>query len=230
MLPLLRASGHEVFTPTLTGLGDRVHLAGRDVNLSTHVQDVLNVLTYEDLHDVILVGHSYGGMVISAVAGRADARLARLVYLDAFVPQEGQAMIELQPPERRTEMAARVREEGDGWRLPGPRSGPWDELLRDDWLITDDADLQWVLARITPQPFATMTEPVRGVLAAEKLPRTYIRCTSYPNPIFDLFAAAAQQPGSGWSYRALATAHEAMITMPDELGSLLEEIAEPGEH
>src|SRR5689334_15631432 len=98
VVPLLRAAGHEVFTPTLTGLGERVHLLTRDVGLDTHAQDVIGVLEYEDLRDVVLVGHSYGGMVITAVAERAAERLAHLVYLDAFVPRDGQSQMDLLGP------------------------------------------------------------------------------------------------------------------------------------
>src|SRR5713101_4428932 len=90
--PLLSAAGHEVFAPTLTGLGERAHLAAPDIGLETHIQDVLGVLTYEDLSNVVLVGHSYGGMVITGVAERAPERLAHLVYFDAFVPTDGQAL------------------------------------------------------------------------------------------------------------------------------------------
>src|SRR6266498_5853186 len=88
----LRMEGHEVYTPTFTGLGERVHLASSEVGLETHIQDILGVLTYEDLHDVILVGHSYSGMVSTAVAERVPERLAHLVYVDAFVPQDGQSL------------------------------------------------------------------------------------------------------------------------------------------
>ena len=97
---LLRAAGHDVFTPTLTGLGERVHLASPDVGLDTHIQDILMVLEYEDLHDVILVGYSYSGMVITGVAERAPERLAHLVYLDAYVPRDGQSLLDMLGPER----------------------------------------------------------------------------------------------------------------------------------
>src|SRR5207248_5461012 len=100
LTPLLREKGHDVFTPTLTGLGERVHLAGPEVGLGVHVQDVASVIEYENLHDVVLVGHSYGGMVIAGVAGRLPERLAHLVYLDAYAPEDGQAMTDLVPPER----------------------------------------------------------------------------------------------------------------------------------
>ena len=118
--PLLRAAGHEVYTPTLTGLGERAHLLTREVDLDTHIRDIINVLEYEELRDVILVGHSYAGMVIAGVADRVPARLAHLVYLDAFVPRDGQASLSLSPPELEAHLRAQALAEGDGWRVPAP--------------------------------------------------------------------------------------------------------------
>jgi pimeloyl-ACP methyl ester carboxylesterase len=95
--PLLRAAGHEVFTPTLTGLGERSHLLGPDIDLDTHVRDVAAVLEYEDLHDVVLVGHSSGGMVIAGTTAVAAERIGQLVYLDAFLPEDGKALRDYAP-------------------------------------------------------------------------------------------------------------------------------------
>ncbi len=226
--PLLRAAHHEVLTPTLTGLGERSHLAGPGVNLSTHIQDVVSLLTYEDLEHVILVGHSYAGMVITGVAERMPERLAQLVYLDAFVPEDGQALLDITAPEpqQRAAMAARVRAEGDGWGLPSRQPGPMESFAREQWCITDEADLRWLLARLGPHPYATLTEPVqRANPAAAALPRTYVRCTRLPHPHFDHFAAAARQTGSGWRYRELASGHDAMVTVPQDLAALLLELA-----
>src|SRR5205823_8870769 len=115
--PLLRAAGHEVYTPTLTGLGERAHLARPEVSLHTHVQDVLGVLAYEDVQGVVLVGWSYAGMVITAVAEQAADRLAHLVYLDASVPEDGQAALDLLDPATRAAREERVRMEGEGWQM-----------------------------------------------------------------------------------------------------------------
>src|SRR5262245_30690572 len=109
VVPLLRDAGHEVFAPTLTGLGERKHLASPEVGLDTHVQDIVGVLESEELDEVILVGHSYGGMVIAGVAERVPERLAQLVYLDAFVPEDGQSTLDLLPPEYQRDMTARVQ-------------------------------------------------------------------------------------------------------------------------
>lgn len=226
--PLLRAAHHEVWTPTLTGLGERSHLGGPGVNLSTHIQDVVSLLVSEDLKGVTLVGHSYAGMVITGVAERIPERLAQLVYLDAFVPEDGQAMVDITAPapEQRAALAGRVRTEGDGWSLPTRQPGPWEPFVRKQWRITDEADLRWVLARLSPHPYATMTEPVRRANpAAAALQRTYIRCSLLPHPQFDHFAAAAKQTGSGWRYRELASGHAAMVTAPQDLAALLLELA-----
>lgn len=226
--PLLRATGNEVFAPTLTGLGERFHLSHPMIGLETHIQDVVNLLEYEDLSGVILVGHSNGGTLITAVADRVPERLAHMVYLDAFVPEDGQATIDLMPPNLRQEAEARVRAEGHGWLLPSLRPIPWDEMLRDVWRVTDEADRRWMVARLRPTPFKTFTDPVRRRNpAAEKLPRTYIRCVPHSqqglSPL-DGYAEAARK-ATGWRYRELATGHEAFITMPRELAELLLEVA-----
>src|SRR5215831_5722049 len=117
--PLLRAAGHEVYTPTLTGLGERVHLASPKVDLTTHIQDVVNVLDYEDLHEVVLVGHSYGGVVIAGVADRVPSRVGHLVYLDAGVPHNGEGYLDLLP-NLRALIEEDSRLNGDGWRVPPP--------------------------------------------------------------------------------------------------------------
>jgi pimeloyl-ACP methyl ester carboxylesterase len=222
LIPLLRGAGHEVYTPTLTGLGERAHLGNPEVGLATHVQDIVKMLEYEDLTDVVLVGHSYAGMVITGVAHAVPGRLAHLVYLDAFVPEDGQSMLDLGPPERREAMPRRVREEGDGWLLPSLVPVPWEQFVRDVYLVTDEAEVAWLTARLGPQPFKTFTDPVSATNpAAAALPRTYIRCRDYPNPAFDRFAAQAATPGSGWRHHLLPTSHDAMVTMPRELATLL---------
>jgi pimeloyl-ACP methyl ester carboxylesterase len=223
VIPLLRSRGHDVYAPTLTGLGERAHLAHPMVGLETHVQDVVNVLDYEDLRDVILVGHSNAGTLITAVADRVPDRLAHLVYLDAFVPKDGQATIDLITFPRQA-WEARVRTEGHGWLIPSLQPVPWDEFVRDVWRVTDETDRRWMVARLGPTPFKTFTDPVRRKNpAAEKLPRTYIRCRQHPSAAFDRYAEMARQT-AGWRYRELATAHEAFVTMPHELAGLLLEI------
>ena len=221
LTPLLGAGGHRVLTPTLTGLGERAHLAHRGVDLGTHVADVANVLYCEDLTDVVLVGTSSAGMVISGVAEQVPGRIAELVYLDAFVPQDGQSLRDMIPPDRRAGMDDLVAAEGEGWLLPRFAPPPWEQFLPQAWAISDPDDLSWVLPRLRPTPFGHFTTPV--VLdnpAARNLPRTFVRFTRWPHPGFDRWArAAADSPG--WRLRTLDADHIGYVTSPVELATLL---------
>jgi pimeloyl-ACP methyl ester carboxylesterase len=186
------------------------------VSLHTHVQDVLGVLTYEDVWGVVLVGWSYAGMVITAVAEQAADRLAHLVYLDASVPEDGQAALDLLDPATRAAREERVRTEGQGWQMPPP---PIEQFG-----ITAEADARWVRPKLVAQPFKTYQEPVRLTnAAAMALPRTYIYCTMGSwTSIFAPFARKAQ--AEGWRYRELATGHAAPVLEPQKLADLLLEI------
>jgi pimeloyl-ACP methyl ester carboxylesterase len=214
----LRAAGHHVWAPTLTGLGERAHLLTPDVDLTLHVRDVLAVLEYEDLRGVILVGHSYGGMVITGVADRAAGRLAHLVFLDAFVPDGGQALFDVLPPERREMYREQARDLGEGWLVPAPPA----EALG----VTDGPRARWLVDRLTPQPLLTLEQPLRlrGTDPAGALPRSFIHCTSGPvAPSFAPFASRARA-APGWRSRELATGHDAMVTAPDDVAGLLLEL------
>ncbi len=213
--PLLRAEGHEVFTPTLTGLGERSHLANPEIDLTTHIQDVVNVLEYEDLRHVILVGHSYGGMVITGVAERTAGRLTHLVYLDAFVPLDGQSLLEFASQPLRTTIQEQAQATG-GLVPPFPVEA---------YGVTTETDVRWVGPKLVLHPFKTFAQPVRLTHgAATKLPRTYIYCHQPAMGPFDQFAERTKA-APGWRYRELATGHDAMVTMPRELTNLLLEIA-----
>ena len=181
LTPLLRARDHNVLTPTLTGLGDRAHLARPEVGLEMHIRDIINVIEYEDLRKVILVGNSSGGMVITGVADRMPERVEQLVYLDAFVPTDGQSMLDLIPPDRRPLMEEFVRKEGEGWLLPRFAPSPWEKLVPETWQVTDKADLEWILPRLRPTPFGHFKEPVqRKNPAAGKLPCTRVSIAMRP--------------------------------------------------
>jgi pimeloyl-ACP methyl ester carboxylesterase len=215
MRPLLRGRGHELITPTYTGLGERAHLASPAVGLETHVRDVLAVLEVEDLRDVVLVGHSYGGMVATVVADRAPERLAQVVYLDAFVPADGQSLLDLQPPKARDRMRESARTDGDGWRVP-PNPPPPD---------TSEADLAWVLPRRVMHPLKAFEEAVRLTGAGAHLPRTYIYCTRLaPGDVFGQFARRARSE-PGWRYVELDASHSPNVTAPEALAALLDEVA-----
>lgn len=224
--PLLRAKGYEVHTPTLTGLGELAHLARPDVGLRTHVEDVVNVLEFGDLRNVILVGSSSGGMVITGVAERAPERIAQVIYLDAFVPGHGQSLLDLLPPERRPAFEAFARSEGKGWLVPRFAPLPWEHIVRKIWGVNDDADVQWMLARLVPTPLGHFTESVeRTKLASEKPLRTYVRCVQFKHPVFDQHAAMAQR-SPNWRYREMATPHLPPITHPRELTELLVQLTQ----
>jgi pimeloyl-ACP methyl ester carboxylesterase len=200
---LLRVAGRDVFTPTLTGLGERVHLLSPGVDLQTHIEDIVNVLAFEQLENVTLVGHSYAGMVITGVAERAPEQIARLVYLDAYVPSDGQSLADLLPEPVREAIVAQAAQTGDGWRVP--HNPP-------------DAD------RRTDFPIAAGLQPleVRNPAAA-RLPRAYIACPERgDNPLYLPFIdAAARAQQQGWDYFELPTGHHPMETMPAELSDIL---------
>lgn len=208
VVPKLRAAGHDVFAPTLTGLGERTHLGHAGVDFETHVQDVVNVLFYEDLRDVILVGHSYGGRVITGVADRAADRLSQLVYLDAFVPTPGNpGGIGIRP-----EVQARMDAEGDGWRHP-PMAPPPDQPA---------AITEWATPRRSWQPYRTFVDPVRFTNPEPDLPRTYVYCTVGKDPSSP-FAQLADRLRTDpqWTFHELATGHNLHYTAPDETVAIL---------
>jgi len=215
LAPLLRAAGHDVHAPTLTGLADRAHLLPGGVDLTTHVTEIADLLVYEDLSDVILVGNSYAGMVVTGVAARVPERLRCLVYLDAYVPDDGQRAVDLWPPERR---AYAEQAEADGVSQPPPP---------DMFGVTDPELRTWIEERMTPHPVATYTEPVAlGSAASRSLTRTFIACTDIPATTPDVFGPfAAKARALGWEVHDLAAGHLAMLTAPDALADLLVRIA-----
>jgi len=216
MRPLMQAAGHEFHVPSYTGLGERGHLAGRDVSLETHIRDVESVLAYEDLRDVVLIGHSYGGIVATGVADRARERIRHLIYLDAFVPKDGESLFDMLPEEARARMRKGAEETGDDWLIP-PNPVPPD---------TDLADVAWIMARRMPQPIATFTAPIRLRNGPLDLPRSYIYCRRFaPGDGFRRFALAARQ-SPAWRCLELEASHSPQITAPLALFELLVEIAE----
>jgi pimeloyl-ACP methyl ester carboxylesterase len=204
----LRSVGHEVSTPTLTGLGERAHLAHPAIDLDTHTQDILGVLEYEDLRDVVLVGHSYAGMVITAVAEQRPERLVHLVYLDAAVPQDGESALSLARPALASAIERIAGRRGGGWRVPPARPHP---------------------PNMTDHPLRSATQPIRiANPAALAIGRTFIYCTGRADKgmfgdVVDVSAQRARD--AGWGYRELVAGHVAMETAPQELAGLLLDIA-----
>jgi pimeloyl-ACP methyl ester carboxylesterase len=214
MRPLLRAAGHALWTPSYTGLGERAHLASAAIDLDTHIRDVVGVLDMEDLHDVVLIGHSYGGMVATGVAERARGRIAQLIYLDAFVPRNGQCLFDLQGAEVRERMRELARMSGDGWQLP-PNPMPAD---------TPAADVAWAAGRRLPQPIKTFEQALRLDENMPPPPRSYIYCRRIgPTDVFRQFAERAQRE-SGWRHFEIDASHNPHITAPHALLELLQKI------
>ncbi|MEU9335691.1 alpha/beta fold hydrolase [Streptomyces sp. NPDC048290] len=210
VVPALRAAGHEVHTPTLSGLSDRAHLLDPRIGLATHVQDVVALLEAYDARDVVLVGHSYAGQVITGVADLVPDRLARRVYLDAFVGDDGDSAIELLPPTVAGHFRESAAGPGFGWLVP---VRPLDRLG-----VTDPADVAWLTERLTPHPWRTYTEPLRLTGKHEQVPAEFIECTGWMRVFRPQSERAAAR---GWGTRTIATGHEAMVTAPDELAALL---------
>jgi pimeloyl-ACP methyl ester carboxylesterase len=219
VVPHLRARGYEVYTPTLTGLGERAHLLGCVEGLDTHVHDVLGVIEYEDLEEVVLVGHSYGGVVTTAVAEVVAEKLSHLVYLDAWVPKDGQRMFDLMPQERAEGYREAARVSGEGIGIPPQPI--------EAFAIADEEDARWFASKLVLQPLKSFEGPVRlSSEAAGHLPHTYIASTANPvlAPVFRPFAERARTE-EGWGYQELPTGHVPMVTMPRELSDLLVEVA-----
>jgi pimeloyl-ACP methyl ester carboxylesterase len=214
MRPLMTARGHDFFVPTQTGIGERRHLARPDTDLEVHIADILAVLDFEDLREVILVGHSYGGMVATGVADRAHERIAQLIYLDAFVPRNGESVADLLGEEGRARSVAVRQAAGVVGQVP-PNPMPPD---------TSEADLAWAVPRGVMQPLGTVEQRLRLTGAVESMPRTYVYCTrAGPGDVFRQFADRARTE-SGWRYEELDASHNPHITMPDTLMALLERL------
>jgi pimeloyl-ACP methyl ester carboxylesterase len=212
MRPLLRAAGHDFFSPSYTGLGERAHLANPGVDLDTHINDVLGTLRVEDLRDVVLIGHSYGGMVATGVASRANGRVRLLVYLDAFVPRSGQCALDLVSAQAR-EGAEKALRDGDGWRVP-PAPLPPD---------TAPEDVAWATPRRVPHPVATLRQPLQ--FDESRLPpRAFVYCLRpAPDDVFRPFAERARR--ERWPYVELDASHNPHITAPDALATVLNSLA-----
>ncbi len=212
----LLAAGHRVFTPTLTGLAERSHLLRADITLDTHVLDVANVFQWEDIEGACLVGHSYAGWVISGAVERLRSRVRSLVYVDAFLPDNGQCGLDLMPPEARTGYdAARAR--GDIGRAPPPAA--W-------FRIMDPQDEAWVDRKMTAQPLGVSDQPIVLTDAREVIARKcYIRTPAFANAAFDAALKRCEQT-AGWRTHSLdGCGHDVMIDAPDRLAALLVEAA-----
>ena len=222
--PLLRDAGHTVYAPSLTGLGDRQHLARlippAVLNLDLHVQDMVQLLDANNLSDVILVGHAYAGMVITGVAELRPERISTLVYVNGVAPSDGEAMIDQLAAVRGPEFVARIQQhikDGEPFMAEPTTSAEIDRR----WGISDADDQAFVLPRLAPQPTLTFSQPVRtGNPQAAALRREFILCSESG------FESVAQRAAAnGWGVHHIDTGHDPMITTPSELAGILLDIA-----
>jgi len=213
---LLQAAGHEVFTPTLTGLGERSHLLKPEIDLETHISDVLNLIRWEDLSDVVLCGHSYGGAVVTGVADRIPERIRALVYLDAFVPDDNENVLQHVPEAQVEQILAAAKSIGEGWKVPP---------IPAEVFNVNEADRDWVNDQCTFQPIQTFQQRISlsgGIRKIENI--VYIRAAGFqegsPFPPFEKKARAA-----GWKTLQIACGHDVMLDQPQQLTAALVDVA-----
>jgi pimeloyl-ACP methyl ester carboxylesterase len=207
----LQGQGHEVFTPTLTGCADRSHLSSPDVDLETHIEDIVNLLKWEDLSDVVLCGHSYAGCVVTGAADRMPERISALVYLDAFVPEDGQSVYDTLPPEQREQQVEGTEQSGQGWQVPPIPAAAFN---------VNENDRDWVDRQSTAQSIATFQQPLKLAGGIDRVgPITYILATDFPASPFRQFYVRAQT--KGWKTLTIASGHDVMLDEPEELTRIL---------
>lgn len=207
----LQSRGHEVFTPTLTGIAERSHLLTPQVDLETHINDVANLILWEELDDVVLCGHSYGGCVISGVGDRVADRISALVYLDAFILEDGQGLHDTIPTEVRDGQLELTRNAGEGWKVPPIPAEAFNVNVN---------DREWVNRQCTMQPLATFQQRIRLTGAIDRIRNlTFILANDWspsPFPPFYEFARAR-----GWNTLTINSGHDAMLDQPEELTAQL---------
>ena len=211
---VLRSRGHHVTTPTQTGLGERSHLLSASITLDTFVEDIVNHLIWEDLSDVVLVGHSFGGAPISGAADRVPTRIAGLIYLDAAIMEDGETWFGLLPRDLVADRTQVAQDFSDGISLP--------PALPESFGVTDPDGAAWLTRRLTPHPFATLTTPLRlKHRCGNGLPAHYITCTS---PAYRPAAVCRERAETrGWPVSPLASGHDAMVTEPVATADLFEQ-------
>jgi pimeloyl-ACP methyl ester carboxylesterase len=213
----LRAAGHHVFTPTLTGLGERAHLVSRETNLDTHIEDIAAVIVREQLSDVALVGTSYAGLVISGVADRMPQQIAALIYLNAALPTNGKCMLDTVSAERRSTVQNLADAEGDGYRVPA-------SLVLDTG-IEDETTRREFLERMSSHPLPSLLQPIHLTGRYKDVPRkAYVLATKKISHRFQEYYDWARQTAD-WTAHEIASHHYPMITAPNRTAELLIEIA-----
>ena len=213
--PALQAAGHSVFTPTLTGVGERVHLNAPTVDLQTHVADVVNLLKWEELTDVVLCGHSYGGCVVKSVVAQVPERIRRLVYLDAFVPDAGRSLHDMLPPDQRGLQLELTQSVGEGWKVPP---------IPAEVFNVNAADRAWVDRQCTMQSIATFQQGVgEGELRGDPRHTSYLLATGWGPSPFAQFHDRAK--AKGWTSATIDCGHDVMLDRPAEFVRFMEQCA-----
>ncbi|MDH3327118.1 MAG: alpha/beta fold hydrolase [Gammaproteobacteria bacterium] len=210
----LEATGNKVYTPTLTGLGEQAHLLSKEVGLETHVGDILDLIESENLNDVILVGHSYAGIIVTLLTERVPKKLARIIYLDAIVPRSGQCFLDCIGSEFRSYIESQVEQYGDGWKVP--------VVSKKVFGLESDEDINWVMSKLVSHPYQTFIEPVYLESQNElKVPTSYINCIG-DKPRGGLRSVQAEGIDD---YYELETSHDAMVTAPIAVAELIQKIS-----
>jgi len=213
----LRAAGHEVLTPTQTGLGERANELAPGVTIDTFVQDLIDVLRTGCLHDAVLVGHSFGGIAISGAADRVPGRIKQLIYLDSVILQNGERPADQWPPDLAAERHQMGKQTG-GLSVAAPDPSRFG--------VPPGPDAEWVRSQLTPHPYGTFVSPLHlSNPIGNGLPATYIACMD-PEYLSLASSKAAARVMPGWAYREIPTGHNPMITAPDLLVALLEELTQ----
>ena len=211
---LLRAAGHDVYVPTLTGLGERSHLLAADIGLATHVQDVVAVFEFEEIADAVLVAHSYGGAVVAGAMEEIADRVRKVIFLDAFMPLSGESVLDLIGPERAGAALTTARRDGEGWYLPTTDASYYG--------VSGADDVAWVNAKMTAQPLKTYTDAAGTINRIWTHPGMYVECQ--PSTIRPEIRARARDRSTAdaqFTYHSLDAPHDVMVTAPGLLAELL---------
>ncbi len=218
---LLRGADHEVYTPTLTGLGERAHLLRPEIGLETHIQDLVAVFDFEEIADAVLVGHSYGGCVVAGAMEQIANRVRSLVFIEALVPESGESMFDIVDPAIRRQLSQLAEREGEGWYLP-----PSDASF---YGVSKRADVAWVNSKTTAQPLKTYTDPVTVAERVWAHPGMFIECApSQLTPDLLQRMRARSKVPPRFMYRVFECAHDMMVTEPELLADVLVEEARAG--
>ncbi len=216
LLPYLKKDNNQIYTPTLTGLGERSHLLFENINLSTHIKDIVQVFEYQNLYNVTLIGHSYGGMVIGGVAEIMPDRIKSMIFLDAYIPQNGKSAFDLIPGLEKIYRQRSLKEKGKEWLVLS--------YTPEEFGVMDSDDIAWMKNRLCPMPFHTHDEPLfMQNVKSKVLPKFYITFSDFGESMFKSIESK-KTSSENWNYFELRRGHDTIITAPKELSKLLLEI------